>query len=68
MLVSVQQSQLVDQDGSEREPSGGDQPLSGHLCVTVEDALELPALKFSIALERSSWKMRLTSTPASVCG
>jgi hypothetical protein len=42
MLVSVQQSQLVDQDGSEREPSGGDQPLGGHLCVTVEDALELP--------------------------
>jgi hypothetical protein len=42
MLVLVQQGQLVDQDGSECEPSSVDQPLGGHLALPVEDALELP--------------------------
>jgi len=51
VLVLVQQGQLIDQDGSERETSSVEQPLSGHLALPVEDALELPALKFSIALD-----------------
>jgi hypothetical protein len=68
VLVLVEQGQLVDEDGPQRESRGVGQPLGGHLGVAAEDALELPALKFSIALDLSSWKMRLTSTPASVCG
>ena len=68
MLVLVEQGYLVYQHGSQREPGGVGEPLGGHLPSPVEDALELPALKFSIALDLSSWKMRLSPTPASVCG
>src|SRR3954470_7222467 len=42
VLVLVEQGHLVDQDGSECEPSSVDKPLSGHLSLPVEDALELP--------------------------
>jgi hypothetical protein len=68
MLVLVQQGQSIDENGSQREPGGVGKPLGGHLPAPLEDALELPIVKFSIARERNSWKTRLTPTPASVCG
>ena len=67
MLVAVPQGQLIDEDGAESEAAGVDQPLRRHLTMHIEDAFERP-FKFSIARERSSWKIRRTSTPASVCG
>jgi hypothetical protein len=59
---------LVDEDRPEGEARGVALPLRGHRPVGVEDVLEMLTLKFSIAAWRNLWKMRLTSTPASVCG
>ena len=68
MLVLVQQGQLIDEDSSQGESCGVGKPFGGHLALPIEDALELPALKFSMARERSSWKTRLTPAPGSACG
>src|SRR5215210_8642544 len=67
VLVLVQQGQLVDEDRPQCESRGVDQPLGGTWALPPKMLLNCP-LKFSIALDLSSWKMRLTSTPASVCG
>jgi hypothetical protein len=66
--MTVEQSQLVDQHRSEGETLGVDQPSCGHLSVHLEDGLEMLIVKFSLAMLRSLWKMRLTSTPLSECG
>ena len=66
--MTVEQSQLVDEHRSKSEAGGVDPALRGDLLVYLEDTLEVLALKFSLARVRSLWKMRLTSTPGSVCG
>jgi hypothetical protein len=67
-LMTVQESQLVDQHRSQSETLGVDPTLGGNLPVRLEDGLEMLIVKFSLAMLRKLWKMRLTSTPSSVCG
>jgi len=66
--MAVQDCQLVDQHRSKSETLGVDQSSGGNLPVHLEDGLEVIALKFSVPMIGSLWKMRLTSTPSSVCG
>jgi hypothetical protein len=67
-MMTVEQSQLVDQHCPKSEAGGVDPALGGNLPVHLEDGLEMLALKFSLAKLRSLWKIRLTPTPESVCG
>ena len=67
MLVPIPQRELIDEHRAQGKAARVDQPLGRHLAVHVEDALELFVEIFD-RRERSSCKMRRTSTPSSVCG
>jgi hypothetical protein len=41
MLEAIQQSELIDEDGSQSEAPGIGQALGGHLTMTVEDSFEV---------------------------
>lgn len=67
MLEAIQRGKLINKGGPQGEPLRVDQALGRHLAVAIEDTFEL-LLKFSMAVERSLWKMRRTSLPRSVWG
>jgi hypothetical protein len=64
--MAVEKSQLVDEHHSQSVTLGVDRALGRNLPVHLEDGLEMLILKLSLAMLRSLWKMRLTSTPSSV--
>ncbi len=53
LLMTVEQSQLVDKHSPKSETRSFYPALGGHLLVYIEDALEVLALKFSLARVRS---------------
>jgi hypothetical protein len=66
--MTVEQSQLVDEHRPKSEACGVDSALGGNLLVYLEDALEVLVDVLVGPPLRSLWKIRLTSTPQSVCG
>jgi hypothetical protein len=66
--MTVEQSQLVDEHRPKSEACGVDNALGGNLLVYLEDALEVLVDVLVGPPLRSLWKIRLTSTPESVCG
>ena len=66
--MTVEQSQLVDEHRPKSEACGVDSALGGNLLVYLEDALEMLVEVLVGPPLRSLWKIRLTSTPESVCG
>jgi hypothetical protein len=66
--MTVEQSQLVDEHRPKSEACGVDNALGGNLLVYLEDALEVLVDVLVGPPLRSLWKIRLTSTPQSVCG
>ena len=66
-LVSVEQCQLVDQYRSKGKAGGVDSALGGNLPKYIEDALEVFALKFSLALLYAACERFASLLPLSRC-
>jgi hypothetical protein len=66
--MAVEQSQLIDEHRPKSKAHGIDLALGGNLLVYIEDAFEVFVEVLVGPPLRSLWKIRLTSTPESVCG
>jgi hypothetical protein len=66
--MAVEQGQLVDQQRSKSESGCVDESSGWNLTVHLEDGLEMLVEVLVGDALRNLWKMRLTSTPSSLCG
>ena len=67
MLKTIQQRQLIEQDGAQGKAASVAQALRRYLTVAIEDALE-PLGKIIDGHRAVGVKTRRTSTPSPVCG
>src|SRR5215207_3758772 len=66
-LMTVEQSQLIDEHCPKSKACGVDPALRGNLPMYIEDALEVFALKFSLALLYAACERFASPPPHSRC-